>query len=175
MSAYPKSVDLPQASNASGSPQALNTQNMAGPIRDPSRTVMNALENPFLPESDWEFIPYEGKAGTATVDSQTSAPSVDAAAFNNNTGHAQNSLSKPNVEALDALGSGPASHGHKTRGFSTAHANVDETINSNMVASCHKGENKYPYCPVSAPPSAAVDVSYMESWADEKINKMNNE
>lgn len=59
--------------------QTLNTQNMATPIRDPSRTVMDALVNPFLPGSDWKFISYEGKAGTETIDSQTTALQASAA------------------------------------------------------------------------------------------------
>lgn len=122
MSSYPKSFDLPQASDASRSPQALNAQNTAGSIRDPSKTVMNALENPFLPGSDdWEFISYESKAGTETVRSQTTATNVDAATVSNTTGLAQSGLSKPNVDALNALGSGLASYGHKA-----SYANVDE-------------------------------------------------
>ncbi|KAL6902592.1 hypothetical protein GGI43DRAFT_344725 [Trichoderma evansii] len=170
MSSYPKSFDLPQASNASRSEQTLATQNTAGSIRDPSKTVMNALENPFLPGSDdWEFISYESKAGTETVGSQTTATNGDAAGVNTTTGLAQSGLSKPNIEAHDALGSGLASYGHKA-----SYANVDDTSTSYMAASCHNGENKHPYSPVSGP-NAAFDVSYMESWAEDNINKMNKE
>ncbi|PTB43042.1 uncharacterized protein TrAFT101_001601 [Trichoderma asperellum] len=170
---YPRSVVLPQESNGPRSPQT-PTQNTAGRIRDPSKTVMNALEDPLLPGSDWEFIPYEGKAGTETIGSQTTATNVDAAGINNTTGHAQSGLSKPNIEALNALGGDSASHSHKASRFATAYANVDKTSNSNMTASCHKPEYKDPYSPVSGP-SAAVAVSYMESWAEENINKMNKE
>lgn len=167
---YPRSVVLPQESNGPRSPQAL-TQNMAGRVRDPSKTVMNALEDPLLPGSDWEFIPYEGKAGTETIGSQTTATNVDAAGVNNTTSLG---LSKPNVEALNALCSDSASHSHKASRFATAYANADETSNSNMTASCHKPEDKDPYSNDSDP-SAAVVVSYMESWAEETINKMNKE
>lgn len=147
---------------------------MAGSVRDPSNTVMNVLENPLLPGSDWVYIPYEGKAGPETISSQTTARTVDTAAFNNTTGNAPNGLFKTNVEAFDALGSDLVSNAHKTSGFTTSYVNEDETSNSNKAPSSHKPDNKYPDSPGSGP-DAAFDVSHMASWAEKDISKMNQE
>ncbi|KAL7924021.1 hypothetical protein ACQKWADRAFT_35143 [Trichoderma austrokoningii] len=159
MTSYPKSFDLPQASSPSRSPQARNTQNMAGSVRDPSKTVMNALENPFLPGSDWVYIPHEGKAGP------------EAPAFDNGAGHAPGGLFETNVEAINALDGGSVLNTHKASGIPTSNASMDGTSNADTAAPCHKPDVEYSHSPKGGS-STAFNVSHMAPWAEKDINKM---
>lgn len=165
MASYPQSFDLSQATNASRSPQAPNTQKTAGPIRDPSKTVLNALHDPFLPGSGWECIPCESKAGPETVGSQTTGSIVDASAFNNTAGHAQSGLSKTNVDAFNALDSGLVSNAHKASGFPTTYVNVDVTSTADTAVSSQQPENKHPGSPDSKTCDAFI---HMGSWVKEE-------
>lgn len=165
MASYPQSFDLPQASNASRSPQTPNTQKMVGSIRDPSKTVLSALGDPYLPGSGWECIPSESKAGSDTIGSQTTGSIVDAAAFNNTAAHAQSGLSKTNVDAFNALDSDSVSNAHKTSGFPTSYVNADVTSTADTAALNQQAENNDARDPDS---NSCDDFSHIGSWAKDQ-------
>ncbi|KAM0260408.1 hypothetical protein ACHAQJ_002810 [Trichoderma viride] len=159
---YPKTFDLPEA------PAAVSRRG----IRGPSAPVTRALLNPLLLGNR-----ESGSQTTATNTNTniTGSLVVDAAAADNADSRIQSGLSKPNVQALDALDNGPASQGHKTSGLPTSCVNMDETMSvSSMTASYHKAENEDPYSPASGP-QTDFEVSCMELWADDKINNLSKE
>ncbi|KAK1244964.1 hypothetical protein MKX08_004593 [Trichoderma sp. CBMAI-0020] len=165
VASYLQSFDLPQAST-SRSPQPPTTQKMAAPIRGPSKTVMSALENPYLPGSDWECIPRQSKAGPETIGSQTTVSNADAAAFNNTVGQAEGGLIETNVEALKALGSDSASNAHKADDFATSN-DVEVTSNADKVAPSQQPEDKHPGSSGSKA-CDAINLSYVGSWAKDQ-------
>ncbi|EHK48092.1 hypothetical protein TRIATDRAFT_298300 [Trichoderma atroviride IMI 206040] len=158
MASYPQSFDLSQASTPR-SPQP--------PVRDPSKTVMSAVGNPYLPGSDWECIPPQSKAGPETIGSQTTASIVDAAAFNNTAGHAQSGLIQTNVEALNALDSDPVSSAHKASGFATSNVNMDVTSTGDTAALPEQPEDKHPGSSDSKS-CDAITLSHVGDWAKDQ-------
>ncbi|KAM0511372.1 hypothetical protein ACHAPE_009960 [Trichoderma viride] len=164
MASYPQSFDLSQATNASRSPQAPNTQKTAEPIRGPSKTLMSALHDPFLLGSGWECISCESKAGPETVGSQTTGSVVDAAAFNNTAGHAQSGLSKTNVDAFNAMDGGLVSNAHKASGFPPSYVNGDVTSTADTADPPQQSEDKHP----GSPDSKSDAFIHMGSWAKEE-------
>lgn len=163
MASYPQSFDLSQAST-SRNPQPVNTQKTARSVRDPSKTVMSAVGNPYLPGSDWECIPRQSQAGPETIGSQTTGSVVDAAAFNNTAGHAQSGLFKTNVEALNALDSDSVSNAHRSSGFPTSCVNGDVMSTADTAASSQP-ENKDAEGPDSSL-RGAINLSHVGSWAN---------
>ncbi|KAL7798579.1 hypothetical protein V8C37DRAFT_209655 [Trichoderma ceciliae] len=177
-SSYPKTFDLPPVAGRG--------------IRAPSVTVTKALQNPLLSsimqdqhDSDWELIPTSNGPSTETASSKTTTntnnivpPVVDTAVANNANNadsRTQSGLSKPNIQALHALGSGLASQGHKTTyatAISDICANVDEMSVSNVDTSYRMSENKFPYSPANTT-QADFEVSCMAPWADVKIKELN--
>ncbi|KAL7902186.1 hypothetical protein HDV63DRAFT_399292 [Trichoderma sp. SZMC 28014] len=165
MASYPQSFDLPQASNAPRNPQTPSTQKMTGSIRDPSKTVLSALGDPFLPGSGWECIPCESKSGPETIGSQTTGSLVGAAAFNNTAGHAQSGLSKTNIDAFNALDGDLVTNAHKTSGSPASYVNADVTSTAGTAASNQQPEIK----DAGGPDSKCCDAfSHIGSWAKDQ-------